>query len=148
MVSNDESVCRNNNNAIARNEESDDDNDDDDDVLLTREEREQRLAIAIKKLGNMSRKPLHKFATVDLFERGKLTLGNLSKTRKAVIDKREMKRRLIHQAIKYFGTQMLSRRQVLEQCIDRSANMTSNYVMPSWKREFKNHMKKKRHENR
>jgi hypothetical protein len=109
--------------------------------LLTREEREQRLAIAIKKLGNMSRKPLHKFATSDLFLRGKLTLGNLAKTRKAAIDKREMKRRLIRQAIKYFGMQMLERRQALDKCIERSVNVTFAYVMPSWKREFKDHMR-------
>jgi hypothetical protein len=125
VVSNDKSVCRNHNNSNSRNE------DDDEDVLLTQEEREQRLAIAIKKLGNMSRKPLHKFAISDLFVRGKLMLGNLAKTRKAAIDKREMKRRLIRQAIKYFGMQMLERRQALDKCIERSVNVTFPYVMPS-----------------
>ena len=87
MVSNDESVCQTNNRYI-RNEDSDDDDDENDgEILLTREERDERLAVALKKLGNMTRKPLNKYATVDIFVRGKLTLGNLAKTRKAEIDK-------------------------------------------------------------
>ena len=125
-------------------EESDDDDNDDGKVLLTREERDQQLAIALKKLGNMSRKPLHKYATVDLFARGKLSLGNLAKTRKALIDKRDLKRRTIFQAIKYFRGQMVQRIGNLERCIARSADSTFPYTMPSWKREFKDHMKNRR----
>ncbi len=142
IVSNDESVCRENNNIRQTGgDQSDDEEEDPDNILLSREEREERLEIALKKLGNMSRKPLNKYATTDLFKRGQLTLGNLSKTRKAAIDKRDLNRQSVYQSIKYFRTQMRMRRLRLERCVERSADPTFRYHMPSWKRMFKEHMK-------
>ena len=67
-VSNDaESVCANITSSDAVRLEDSDGEDDKQDVFISQEERDQRLELSMRKLGNMSRKSLHKYATTDLF---------------------------------------------------------------------------------
>ncbi len=114
-VSNDdESVCANSTSSDAVRLEDSDGEDDEQDVFQSQEERDRRLELSMRKLGNMSRKSLHKYATTDLFVRGQLLLGSVAKARKVSRAKRECKRELVYQSLSFFGSQMEQRRQGLE----------------------------------
>jgi len=141
-VSNDaESVCANSTSSDAVRLEDSDGEDNKQDVSLLQEERDWRLELSMRKLGNMSRKSLHKCATTDLFVRGQLLLGSVAKARKVSCAKRERKHELVYQSLSFFGSQMEQRRQGLEGCMLRSSDATFVYQMPTWKRDFKNYMK-------
>jgi len=140
-ISNDESICANSTSSEAVRLHDSDVDDDGDEVFISREEQDRRLEAAMRKLGNMSRKPLSKYATTDLFIRGRLMLGGIAKTRKLFHAKRKCQRELIYKSVEYFGTQMAKRRLRLEECLVRSSDNMYGYHMPHWKRAFKNHIK-------
>jgi hypothetical protein len=143
-VSNDETIGANSMSSAAvrvDDMDSNDDDDNDDDVFFSQEDRDKALEAAMRKLGNMHRKPLNKYAVIDPFARGHLLLGGMAKQRKISRDKVESKRALIHQSLKYFGSQMEQRRTRLEECMIRSTDESFMYNMPRWKRNFKDHIK-------
>ncbi len=95
----------------------------------------------MKKLGNMTRKVLDKHATTDVFVKGGLLLGGQSKSRKKAIGKTECKRELIYASIKYFEGQLDERRARLEECILRSSNPNSRFIVPSYKQLYRQRMR-------
>jgi hypothetical protein len=114
---------------------------DTDDTILTNEHRKDRISIAMKKLGNMTRKLLDKHATTDVFAKGGLLLGGQAKSRKKAIGKTESKRELIYASIKYFEGQLDERRARLKECILRSSNPNSRFIVPSYKQLYRQRMR-------
>jgi len=136
-VSNDaESVCANITSSDAVRLEDSDGEDDKQDVFISQEERDRRLELSMRKLGNMSWKSLHKYATTDLFVRGQLLLGSVAKARKVSRAKRERKCELVYQSLSFFGSQMEQRRQGFDRCMLCSSDAMFVYQMPTWKRDF------------
>jgi hypothetical protein len=94
----------------------------------------------MKKLGNMKRKQMDKNATTDAYAKGGLLLGAQEKSRKKAIAKVEGKRDLIYQSMDYFDGQLTSRREHLEECIIRSADPSTRFVVPSYKQLYHERM--------
>ena len=89
----------------------------------------------------MSRKPLDKYATTDLFEHGMwLKKTTLHKTRSNTIQKMIRKQELIYVLMKYFTEQITQQRQLLGRCSLQSVVETTAYEEPSWKCNFKQYM--------
>ena len=135
------SICHSISEGVTANDDDEELQGDTDDTILTNEQRKDRISIAMKKLGNMTRKLLDKHATTDVFAKGGLLLGGQSKSRKKAIGKTESKRELIYASIKYFEGQLDERRARLEECILRSSNPNSRFIVPSYKQLYRQRMR-------
>jgi hypothetical protein len=108
----------------------------------TDKEREGMLENSLKNLGNLSCKPLLRYATTDLFVHGKQVLHkNIHKSGSTDIAKLQRKRNMILDSIKYFSVQMEHRREQLVKCSTRSADVNTVYTIPSWKQSYKQYMR-------
>ncbi len=124
IVSNDESICPNRTEGVIVDNDSDSDGDED----LTEDERAKKSALALKKLGNINRKPLDSNAIIDIVVVGKLLLQkHLLKSRQKALRKQARKRDIIYHSMKYFSAQMEERRRHLAECLRRSADHNSVY---------------------
>ena len=141
-ISNEESICRSEGlwDRIDNDDDEEIDNDDDR-FRLTREQRNDRLTMAMKKLGNMSRKPLDKHVITDIFVKGGLLLGGVLKLRNASMQKLIRKRELICRSMTYFESQLAERRMHLEECIRRSSDPSIRYHVPSYRRFYQRRMR-------
>jgi hypothetical protein len=91
VMSNKDSICSNNSEGVHVYHGDSNDND------MTNEDREGMLEKGLKNLGNMSRKPLHQYATTDLFVHGKQVLHkNIHTSQSTYIAKLERKRNMIN----------------------------------------------------
>ena len=121
-MSNDESICPNRTEGVVVDNDSDSDGDED----LTHDEHAKKSALALKKLGNISRKTLDKNAIIDLVVFGKLLMQeHLLKSRQIALCKQARKRDLIFYSMKYFSAQMEKCRRNLAECLRRSADHNS-----------------------
>jgi hypothetical protein len=113
-------------------------NEEDDELYsaLTDEERDLFLKKNLKAL-HLVKKLVHQHATTDLFVTGKQRLKKVEIARYDAIRKWARKRELIYLAINYFSKQMDARKNVLEASLLRSADKTTVYRVPSWKREYR-----------
>ncbi len=101
------------------------------------------LEIALKKLGNISRKPVDRHATANLFATGHEYLRKgLPKVCNAALRKQQHKHELIFNLMKYFSSQMDQRRTKLDKFSKRSSDPSTVYHQPSWRFNYKQHMKK------
>ncbi len=129
-MSNDMSVCNNNSEVNFIHGIDDDDSDGD----VTNEERAARLEIALKKLGNMSCKPVDRHATTDLFATGHVYLQKgLPKVRNAALRKQQRTRELIFSLMKYFSAHMDQRRTKLDNFAKRLSDPSTVYHQPLWR---------------
>ena len=136
-ASNDESICPNRSEGVTIENNSDSDGDEE----LTDDQRATKSALALKKLGNMSRRKLDVNATTDIMIVGNLLLKKkLGKSRKKSLSKQQKKRKLIFDSMKYFSAQMEKRRKHLTECSKQSADPTTAYEQPSWKLKYKEYM--------
>ena len=136
-ASNDESICPNRSEGVTMDNNSD----SDDDEEVTDDQRATKSALALKKLGNMSRKKLDVNATKDITIIGNLLIKKkLGKSRQKSLSKQQKKRKLIFDSMKYFSAQMDERRKHLTECSKRSADPTTAYEQPSWKLKYKEYM--------
>jgi hypothetical protein len=107
------------------------------------EECTAMLEIALKKLGNISRKPVDRHATANLFATGHEYLRKgLPKVCNAALRKQQHKHELIFNLMKYFSSQMDQRRTKLDKFSKRSSDPSTVYHQPSWRFNYKQHMKK------
>jgi hypothetical protein len=97
-------------------------------------------ALALKKLGNVLKKPYNKMAVRDVFVQGKLVLSRkLYSERQLTLKKQRQKQDLIVDAMIYFESMMAKRRALLNECVRRSADPNHKYPILLWKRSFKNY---------
>jgi hypothetical protein len=128
-------------------ERSSNDTADELDLVLTDEERELLMEKKLKSL-QMFKKPVHQYATTDLFVTGTVRMKkSLPKARKEIIRKQERKRELIFLSLKYFTKQMEARRNILEASLLRSSDLSTVYNIPSWKRRYKEYRRTKNMHN-
>jgi hypothetical protein len=74
---------------------------------MTDKEREHFLEQSLKKLGNMSCKPIYKYTITDLFQKGMLLMTkNLHTTQKRALEKVRRKQELIFISMRFFKAQM------------------------------------------
>jgi hypothetical protein len=98
--------------------------------------------IALKKLGNMSRKPVDRHATTDLFATGHECLRKgLPKRCNAALRKQQRKCELLFNSMKYFSSQMDQRGIKLNKFSKRSLDPSTVYHQPLWRFNYKQHMK-------
>ena len=83
--------------------------------LLSDELKAKEARESLKKLGNISRRKLHKHALKDVFIHGDIMLKkNIMKIRTKALRRKKRKYQLIMMAMKHFDTQMTYRRKVLD----------------------------------
>ena len=123
-MSNDESICPNRTEGVAVDNDSNIDG-------VTKDERAKKSALALKKMGNISRKTLDSNAIIDLVVVGKLLLQkHLLQSHQKALCKQARKRDLIYYSMKYFSAQMEEHRRHLAECSRRSADHNSVYEQP------------------
>jgi hypothetical protein len=84
---------------------------------MLEEEHKMMLADSIRKLGNMSRRPIDKCTTKDIVKHGlSMIKTNLQQTGRVALQKVERKQESILQSIDYFSIQMDNRRELLKTC--------------------------------
>jgi hypothetical protein len=112
-ASNNESICPNRSEGVTIDNNSDSDGDEE----LTDDQGVTKSVLALKKLGNMSRKKLDVNATTDIMVVGNLLiLKKLGKSRQKTLFKQHKKRKLIFDSMKYFLAQIEERRKHLTEC--------------------------------
>ncbi len=117
------------------------DSDLDSDSELGEDKRAARLALTMQKLGNMSRKPINKIATVDIYFSGHMLLEKtIRKARLTSLRRRQRKQELLYNSRKYFSAQMAKRNEQLHCSNECSADQTAVYVALLWKWNYKNRM--------
>jgi hypothetical protein len=137
-MTNAESICTDNTEQIMRGIDSDVDSDSE----LGEDECAARLALTIQRLGNMSRKPINKIATMDLYVSGHILLEKtIRKARLTLLKRRQRKQELFYNLMKYFSAQMAKCNEQLHCSMERSADQTAVYAAPLWKQKnYKNRM--------
>ena len=111
VMSNKDSICSNNSKGV--NVYHGEFNNDD----MTNEDCKGMLENSLKNLGNLSCKPLLRYATTDLFVHGKQVLHkNIHKSGSTDIAKLQRKRNMILDSIKYFSVQMEHQCEGLVKC--------------------------------
>ncbi len=116
--------------------------DDDFDGDVTNEECAARLEITCKKLGNMSRKPVDRHATTNLFATGHVYLQKgLPKAHNAALRKQQHKQELIFSSMKYFSAQMDQRKTKLDNFAKRLSDQSTVHHQMMWRINNKQHMK-------
>ena len=119
----------------------DNNSESDGDKELTDDERVTKSALALKKLGNMSRKKLEVNATTNIMVVGNLLIWKkLGKASQKSLCKQRKKRKLIFDSMKYFSAQMKDHREHLTECSKKSADPRTVYEQPSWKLKYKEYM--------
>jgi hypothetical protein len=116
-----------------------DDNSDNDNCDKDYGDQPSRNAeTALKKLGNMMKKPYNKMAARDVFVQGKLVLSQkLYTEQQLTLNKQRQKCDLILDAMIYFEFMMINQQSQLNECVRRSADLNHEYRIPLWKRSFK-----------
>ncbi len=90
------------------------DSDVDSDSELGEDERAASLALTMQRLGNMSRKPINKIATVDPYVSGRMLLEKtIRKARLTLLRRRQRILELLYNLMKYFSAQMAKRNEQL-----------------------------------
>ena len=140
-LTNDDSICHSVSEGARHYDVGDELDLDSEEQILSKEQRKERISSAMKKLGNMKRKTMDKSGTTDAYAKGALLLVGQEKSRKKAIAKVDGKRDLIYQSMDYFDGQLTSRREHLEECIIRSANPSTRFVVPSYKQLYQERMR-------
>ena len=97
--------------------------------------------MALKALGNVEKKQLHRLATKDLFATGNRILSKtIKKIRRKAIQRKKRKFQLILMSIKYFETQMEYRRAILDSRIKKTKEKKMTFVTRDWEDEYRNDM--------
>ena len=112
---------------------------------LNETERDSKVSEALKKLGNVRKRPMNSNITKDFYEAaGKKAMKDVKRNHEKLVRKEILQINSIFRAVRYFESKMRVRRWRLQKCIDDSVAQTYKKVEYAWRDEIEKLMEEER----